>query len=57
MLPSGLENQAEFLTHSNKEWLSTGQGRGGGHMEKDHIRAGAKQEDHATCHHSNMSVF
>lgn len=55
MLPSGLEDQAEFLTHSNnKEWLSTTRG---GHLEKDDIRAGAKQKDHATCDHSNMSVF
>lgn len=55
MLPSGLDDQAEFLTHSSKEWLSTT--RGGQHMEKDHIRAGAKQKDHATCDPSNMSVL
>lgn len=29
MLPSGLEDQAEFLTHSNKEWLSTTRGASG----------------------------
>lgn len=26
MLPSGLDDQAEFLTHSSKEWLSTTRG-------------------------------
>ena len=56
MLASGLEDQAEFLTHSNKEWLSTREGEAG-QMKKDHIRAGAKQKDHTACDHSNMSVF
>lgn len=37
MLASGLEDQAEFLTHSNKEWLSTGKvDAGGAYGERSH---------------------
>lgn len=54
MLACSLEDQAEFLTHTNEAQLSMRELER--LMERDNIRAGAKQKDHAVCDHSIMSV-